>query len=69
MPIQLPDDVISKGYVKSKTNAFEWEQVFYSKQYNFTGTELDFVKAEYGYHYTSIDAFRRIVLTDNKERR
>ena len=47
--IQLPDDVVNKGY--KQTRPFHYEQVFYSEKHNFTGTEKEFIQhgLEYGY--------------------
>ena len=56
--IQLPDDVISKGY--KQISAFQFSQVFYSPSNNFTGIDTDFVKAKLGYKYIQIDEFKRL---------
>lgn len=58
--IQLPDDVIAKGYVKK--GRFEHEQVFYSPSKNFTGTEKQFVEAGHGYRYRQIDKHTRAIV-------
>lgn len=56
--IQLPDDVISKGY--RKTGRFEFKQIFYSPSLNFDGTEEDFIKVGYAYRYIQLDSSKRI---------
>ena len=60
MLIQLPNDAISAGY--KKVNSFEFEQVFYSPSCNFTGTEIEFVRAGYAYAYAYIDRHKRVVV-------
>ena len=57
--IQLPGDVVSKGYRRSKKNRFEHEQIFYSPSLNFEGSEQDFVDAGYGYSFTQLDKYTR----------
>lgn len=56
--IQLPDDVIAQGY--RETRPFHHEQVFYSRQHDFTGTEREFVAAGFGYEYYESD-YRRFI--------
>jgi hypothetical protein len=56
--IQLPDDVISKGY--RKTGRFEFQQIFYSPSLNFTGTEQEFINKRYAYKYIQLDSSKRI---------
>jgi hypothetical protein len=58
--VQLPDDVENAGYVRSKHNRFEFEQVFYSRKHGFIGTEQEFVKKGIAYIYKQIDQYRRI---------
>ena len=53
----IPNDAISTGYKQKCT--FNFEQVFYSKSANFTGTEREFVQAGHGYQYIAIDQFTR----------
>jgi hypothetical protein len=60
MRIQLPDDIISKGY--KLVRAFHYEQLFYSKINNFTGTEKEFIERGLGYKYRQINKFRREVI-------
>ena len=55
--IQLPDDVVSKGY--KEVRPFHHEQVFYSPSKGFGGTEKEFVAAGYGYEYHQMDKFKR----------
>lgn len=62
MSIQLPDDVIDKGY--KKIGNFEHAQIFYSQKNNFTGTELEFLEAKLAYQYTQLDKFTRITSID-----
>ena len=57
--IQLPNDVIEKGYIK--TSPYKFEQVFYSRKYNFTGTEEQFKKRQIAYEYVQIDQFTRLM--------
>ena len=56
--IQLPDDVISKGY--KQTGRFEFQQVFYSPSLNFLGTEQEFINNGYAYKYIQIESSKRI---------
>ncbi|HCC08603.1 TPA: hypothetical protein DEP81_01320 [Candidatus Woesebacteria bacterium] len=58
--IQLPDDVIEKGY--KETRPYHVEQVFFSPSKNFTGTGREFVKAGYAYEYVEIDKFTRRII-------
>ena len=58
MMIQLPDDVVSVGYVQ--TRPFNFEQVFESTSVGFKGTERQFVEAGYGYAYIQVDQYTRI---------
>ncbi len=58
--IQLPNDVVLVGYVEVKP--FKYEQVYRSEKCNFTGTEEDFVKANFGYKFVQIDKHTRVVL-------
>jgi len=58
--IQLPDDARPVSYQRSKTNAFEFDQVWHSKEKDFTGTESDFLAAGHGYKYIQVDTFRRL---------
>lgn len=62
--IQLPDDVTAQGY--RETRPFHHEQVFYSKQHGFMGTEREFVKAGLGYEYYESD-FRRFVISQSSK--
>ena len=57
--IQLPDDVVSKGY--KQTARYTYEQVFYSKKHNFMGTEKEFVSAGLAYKYLDLDNYKRLV--------
>lgn len=57
---QLPDDVIAVGYVK--TRPFLFEQLFYSRLYNFKGTEREFVAKGIAYQYRETDKYTRIVI-------
>lgn len=59
MMIQLPDDVVSKGY--KQTAPYQYKQVFYSPSNDFEGTELDFVYAGLAYQYNQLDKFTRVV--------
>ena len=61
--IQLPNDVINAGYVRSKKNRFEFEQVFYSPGHDFTGTEEEFIDKGLAYKYRQIDKYRRLIIT------
>jgi len=56
--IQLPDDAVSVGY--KQTNQFKYEQVFCSQSNNFTGTELQFLKAGLAYEYFQAGAHTRV---------
>ena len=58
--VSMPNDVISKGYIK--TRPFQYEQVFYSPSLNFEGTENQFIKAGHAYRYMQITPFRRMVI-------
>lgn len=60
--VQLPDDVVNAGYRKSKTNKFEFEQIFYSSSHDFRGSEQEFIDAGIAYRYRNLDRHRRIVL-------
>jgi len=62
MAIMLPNDVQEKGYIKSSTNQFEFEQVFYSAKYNFTGTEQEFLTANFGYEFRQLTKTRILIL-------
>ena len=57
--IQLPDDVIYKGY--KQTASYTYEQVFYSKKHNFTGTEKEFVSAGLAYQYCDFGNHKRLI--------
>ena len=57
--IQLPDDVISKGY--KQTASYTYEQVFYSKKHNFVGTERQFINAGLAYQYCDIGNHKRLI--------
>lgn len=60
MLIQLPGDAQNMGY--KQTRPYQIEQVFYSAQCNFTGTEREFLHSRFAYAYENIDNFtRRIV--------
>ena len=59
MKCQLPNDIISIGY--KQTKPFHYEQVFYSKEHDFKGTEKDFVKANLGYYYAEKDKYTRLI--------
>jgi hypothetical protein len=56
--IQLPDDVVSLGYIQTKP--FHFEQVFYSPSHDFKGTEHDFLKHKLAYEYVQTSPFTRI---------
>lgn len=58
MLIQLPNDVVSVGY--KQTRPYHFEQVFRSQSKDFTGTELEFVKAGHAYQYIQLDKHTRI---------
>lgn len=60
MPIQLPDDAVSRGYVNTKP--YQFEQIFYSKSKNFKGTGKEFIKAGYAYEYIQINNHKRLIL-------
>ena len=57
--IQLPDDAISKGY--KQTARYKYEQVFYSKKHNFTGTEKEFVSVGLAYQYYDFGNHKRLI--------
>lgn len=57
--IQLPNDVINKGY--KETRPYHHEQVFYSPSLNFTGTEKEFIKAGHAYEFRAGRSGERIV--------
>lgn len=57
--IQLPDDVVSKGY--KQTRPFHYEQVVYSEKHNFTGTEREFIKANLAYEYRDFGNHARLI--------
>jgi hypothetical protein len=59
--IQLPNDVINAGV--QQVRPFHFEQVFYSKEHSFKGTEKDFVRAGLGYEYSHDSNFKRYGLT------
>lgn len=65
--IQLPDDVISKGYKQHKTNKFQFEQIFYSKKHNFEGTEKEFLNLGFAYEYIEISNTRRLEIIPIQE--
>lgn len=58
--IQLPDDVIAQGY--RETRPFHHEQVFYSRQHEFTGTEREFIKVGLAYEFYESN-FKRYVIS------
>lgn len=58
--IQLPNDVISVGY--KQTKPFKFEQVYFSKSKNFTGTEHEFLQKGFAYAYTQTSKYTRITL-------
>jgi len=60
MLVQLPDDAVSVGYVK--TSEFEFEQVFSSESADFTGTEREFIQNGHAYGYIQTDKYTRHVL-------
>lgn len=60
--VQLPDDVESRGYQRSKKNPFLFDQVFYSPKHDFLGTEAEFVKAGIAYEFIQIDKNTRVVI-------
>lgn len=60
MLVQLPDDAVSVGYIK--TSEFEFEQVFSSESADFTGTEREFIQNGHAYGYIQIDEYTRHVL-------
>ena len=57
--IQLPDDVVNKGY--KQTRPFHYEQVFYSKKHDFTGTEKEFIQHGLAYEYHDFGNFKRLM--------
>jgi hypothetical protein len=58
--IQLPNDVVSVGY--KQTKPFKFEQVFFSKSKNFTGTEHEFLQKGFAYAYAQTSKYTRITL-------
>lgn len=58
--VQLPDDVVSMGY--RKIGRFRHEQVWYSKEHDFTGTDQDFIDKGYAYRYQDLGDYKRIVV-------
>ena len=60
MLVQLPNDAVTAGY--KKMNSFEFAQVFHSPSCNFTGTEIEFVRAGHGYAYVQLDPHKRVVV-------
>lgn len=63
--IQLPNDVINCGYVKTKP--FQFEQIFFSPSLNFKGTENEFVNAGHGYKYIQLDKHKRMRINKNEK--
>lgn len=63
--IQLPNDVENAGYVRSKNNRFEWEQVFHSPAHKFTGTGREFIARGLAYEYKQLDKYRRLIINGN----
>ena len=61
MLIQLPDDAVLVGYVK--TSPFHFEQVFKSAKSKFTGTEKEFLAKGLAYVYVQIDRYSRRVIS------
>ena len=59
MNVQLPNDAVSVGYIK--TGPFSFEQVFKSALVGFEGTEREFVEAGYAYAFVQLDAYTRRV--------
>ena len=57
---QIPDDAQNMGYKQIKP--YQFEQVFYSAQCKFTGTEREFAEKGLGYQYENIDKFTRRVI-------
>jgi hypothetical protein len=60
MTIQLPNDATAAGY--KQTRPFHYEQVFHSNAAQFTGTELEFLKAGHAYKFVQVDQFTRAIL-------
>lgn len=56
--VQLPDDIVSMGY--KMVSQFRYEQVWYSKEHDFTGTDQDFIDKGYAYRYQDLGDFKRI---------
>lgn len=52
MKIQLPNDVVSRGYIQTKP--YQFEQLFYSAALDMLGTEKEFVAKGYGYSYADL---------------
>ena len=59
MNVQLPNDAVSVGYIK--TGPFSFEQVFKSAWVGFEGTEREFIEACYAYAFVQLDAYTRRV--------
>jgi hypothetical protein len=60
--IQLPNDVRPVRYQRSPINPYQWDQVWHSKERDFTGTELEFLAAGHGYRYLQVGTYRRLVV-------
>lgn len=58
--VQLPHDVVSKGY--KKVGRFRHEQVWHSKEHDFTGTDQDFIDKGYAYRYQDLGDYKRIAV-------
>ena len=58
--IQLPNDVISVGY--KQTKPYHYEQVFFSKSLDFTGTEHEFLQKSFAYAYVKTSKHTRVTL-------
>ena len=57
--IQLPDDVIQ---ISCFIQNFQPVIIYESPSNNFTGTDIDFVKAGLAYQYLQISPSRRLVI-------
>jgi len=65
MLIQLPDDAIATGY--KLVSPYNWHQVFFSPSREFTGTEQEFLRADFAYEYREIDKHTRRVISRKNE--
>ena len=64
--VQLPADVVFGVY--KKVAPFRFEQIFTSRKYKFSGSELDFLNAGLAYAYRDINKHKRVVIFDKKKR-